>query len=46
MAFDVTKCYVIDTMTLWAIAPLTVLLHGEVVPQITVLKYWGVWIDS
>ena len=46
MAFNVSKCQAIDIMTLRATAPLAVLLHGETVPQVTVLKYLGVWVDS
>ena len=33
-------------MTMRAVAPLAVLLHGEAVPQVTELKYLGVWVDS
>ena len=29
-----------------AIAPLALLLYGETVPQVTELKYLGVWVDS
>ena len=46
MTFNVAKCQAIDISTLRAIAPLTVLLHGEAVPQVTELKYLGVWVDS
>ena len=46
MAFNVSKCQAIDITTLRATAPLAVLLHGETVPQVTVLKYLGVWVDS
>ena len=46
MTFNVAKCQAIDIMTMWAITPLTMLLHGEAVPQITELKYLGVWVNS
>ena len=46
MTFNVAKCQAIDITTMQAIAPLTVLLHGEAVPQVTELKYLGVWVDS
>ena len=46
MAFNVSKCQAIDITTLRATAPLAVLLHGAAVPQVTVLKYLGVWVDS
>ena len=46
MTFNVAKCQAIDITTMRAIAPLGVLLHGEMVPQVTELKYLGVWVDS
>ena len=46
MAFNVTKCQAIDITTLRAMAPLALLLHGELVPQVPVLRYLGVWVDS
>ena len=46
MAFNVTKCQAIDITTLRAMAPLALLLHGKAVPQVPVLRYLGVWVDS
>ena len=46
MTFNVAKCQAIDITTMRAIAPLALLLHGEMVPQVTELKYLGVWVDS
>ena len=46
MTFNVAKCQAIDVTTMREIAPLIVLLHGKVVPQVTKLKYLGVWVDS
>ena len=46
MTFNVAKCQAIDITTMRAIAPLAILLHGESVPQVTELKYLGVWVDS
>ena len=46
MTFNVTKCQDIDITTLWAMAPLALHLHGELVPQVTVLRYLGVSVDS
>ena len=46
MTFNVAKCQAIDITAMRAIAPLAVLLHGETVPQVTELKYLGVWVDS
>ena len=42
MTFNVTKCQAIDITTMRAIAPLALTLHGELVPQVTELKYLGV----
>ena len=46
MKFNVSKCQAIDITTMRAVAPLAVLLHDETVPQVTELKYLGVWVDS
>ena len=46
MAFNVTKYQAIDITTLRAMDPFALLLHGEMVPQVTMLRYLGVWIDS
>ena len=46
MTFNVSKCQTIDISTILAIAPLALLLYGEAVPQVTELKYLGVWVDS
>ena len=46
MTFNVSKCQAIDITTMRAIAPLALLLYGETVPQVTELKYLGVWVDS
>ena len=46
MTFNVAKCQAIDITAMRAIGPLAVLLHGETVPQVTELKYLGVWVDS
>ena len=46
MTFNVAKCQAIDITAMRAIAPLAVSLYGEVVPNVTELKYLGVWVDS
>ena len=46
MTFNVSKCQAIDITTMRAVAPLVVLLHNEAVPQVTELKYLGVWVGS
>ena len=46
MTFNVAKCQAIDITSMRAIAPLAVTLSGELVPQVTELKYLGVWVDA
>ena len=46
MAFSMAKCQAIDIRAMRAIAPLAVSLYGEVVPQVTKLKYLSVCVDS
>ena len=46
MTFNVLKCQAIDITSMQPIAPLAVILHGELVLKAIDLKYLGVWVNS